>query len=143
MNVIWECDKELMINAYDSVRQCMQSCFSEEKTDCLVIVNFLITWYWKLLLWSHYRIRLWWFLHRCLQEHGGHAWCILFHYYCNIILKDTKYCTSSNSAYRQNSLTGIVKPWVNISSHALHGCLRLRWNTVKRQFEMIKTIHIA
>lgn len=42
MNVIWACDKELMINAYDSVRQCMQSCFSEEKTNCLVIVNFYL-----------------------------------------------------------------------------------------------------
>lgn len=42
MNVIWACDNELMINAYDSVRQCMQSCFSEEKTDCLVIVNFYL-----------------------------------------------------------------------------------------------------
>lgn len=39
MNVIWACDKELMINAYDSVRQCMQSCFSEEKTDCLFLYD--------------------------------------------------------------------------------------------------------
>lgn len=31
-----------MINADASVRQCMQSCFSEEKTDYFVIINFYL-----------------------------------------------------------------------------------------------------
>lgn len=103
----------------------------------------IFTWYWELLWWSHYRIHLWRFLNRCLQEYGGHAWCILFHYYCNIILKYIKYCTSYNSGYQINSSTDIVYPWVNFASHTLQGRLRLRWKTVKRKFERIGTIQIT